>query len=188
MNMEADAPVPPVHQPKTSLLAVWSLVLGCLGIVLLLACIGPLFSIPAVICGHMAHGRIKRSGGGLSGQGLALAGLITGYVSIALAVVLIPMMLAIAVPNFVKARQSAQVQFCINNLRRIDSAKQSWALEKNKTSEDIPSAEDLDAYLGKQSFGALHCPSGGTYSINKVGEPPTCTIPNHRLPNSANRH
>lgn len=181
MNMEPDPP-PPIQQPKTSSLAIWSLILGCLGIVLLLVCIGPVFSIPAVICGHMARGRIKRSGGGLLGRGLALAGLITGYASIALAVVLIPMILAIAAPNFFQARQVAQQNLCINNLRRIDAAKQSWALEKNKTSEDIPSAEALNPYLGKQDFTALHCPLGGTYSINKVGEPPTCTIANHRLP------
>lgn len=185
MNMESDPPVPPIHQPKTSPLAVWSLVLGCLGIVLL--CIGPLFSIPAIICGHLAHARIKRSGGGLSGQGLALAGLITGYVSIALAVLLIPM-LAIAVPNFIRARQNAQQNFCINNLRMIDSAKQSWALEKNKTSEDTPTAEALNPYVRNQNFTALRCPLGGTYSINKVGEAPTCTIPNHRLPSVGNRN
>ena len=42
-----------------------------------------LFAIPAVICGHVALGRIKRSGGTLAGEGLAQAGLITGYVTLA---------------------------------------------------------------------------------------------------------
>jgi hypothetical protein len=179
--MEPEPPPPQTVQPKTSSLAVWSLVLGCMGVVLLLVCIGPLFAIPAVICGHMAYSRIKRSGGMLSGQGLALGGLITGYVSIALAVVILPMMMAIAVPNFVKARQTAQNNACINNLRMLDGAKQTCALEKKLTAEDIPTAGDLRPYL-RQDFSSLRCPSGGHYSINKVGEPPTCSIPNHVLP------
>src|SRR5882724_6782451 len=108
--------VPPV---KNSGLAVWSLVLGILGLLFLLVCIGPLVAIPAVICGHIAYGRIKRSAGALEGQGIALAGLITGYVTIGLAVVLIPLMAAIAIPNFVKARDTAQKNQCINNLRII---------------------------------------------------------------------
>src|SRR5437868_4260954 len=122
IEMESGPPVFSVGSPKTSPLAVWSLVLGCVGIVLLLGCIGPLLAIPAVICGHMAQGRIKRSAGALTGQGLALGGLITGYVTIGLSFLIIPMMLAIAVPNFVRARQIAQTNMCINNLRMIDGA------------------------------------------------------------------
>src|SRR5258708_23267703 len=106
--MATEAPSPPPLGRKTSPLAIWSLVLGCLGIVLLLVCIGPLFAIPAVICGHLAYSRIKRSAGALSGEGMALGGLITGYISIGLSVFLIPIMVAIAIPNFVKARQTAQ--------------------------------------------------------------------------------
>ncbi len=103
-------------QPKNSALAIWSLVLGIIGLVLLLACIGPLFAIPGVICGHLAYSQINRSGGALAGQGVALAGLITGYVSIGLSVFLVPMMLAIAIPNFVKARETAQMQMRVSTI------------------------------------------------------------------------
>jgi hypothetical protein len=177
-------PLPPVPQTKTSKLAIWSLVLGCLGVVLLVACIGPLFAIPAVICGHMAYSRIKRSEGLLEGRGLAMGGIITGYISIAIGVLLIPMLVAIAVPNFVRARQTAQQNMCVNNLRQMDGAKETWALEKHKTAEDTPTPEDLDPYL-RNKYVTLRCPLGGVYSINKVGEAPTCSIPNHRLPNTA---
>ena len=179
--MANDPPAPPVAGTKTSPLAIWSLVLGCLGIVLLLVCIGPFFAIPAVICGHMAHSRIKRSAGTLSGEGMALGGLITGYISLGLSLFLIPMMLAIALPNFVKARQVAQQNVCINNLRMIDGAKQQWALENKKTEDDTPSKQALTDILHKD-FSSLRCPANGSYSINRVGTPPTCTIPNHRLP------
>src|ERR1039458_9159501 len=98
-------------QPMNCSLAVWSLALGILAIVLV--CIGPLFAIPAVICGHMAYSRIKRSAGALSGEGLALGGLITGYLSLAL-IPLIGIMAAIAIPNFVKARATAQMNACMS--------------------------------------------------------------------------
>ena len=176
-------------QPKTSALAIWSLVLGLLGFVLLLVCIGPLFAIPGVICGHMAYVRIKRSNGVLAGQGMALAGLITGYVSIGMSLFLIPMMVAIAIPNFVKARATAQANACINNLRQIDAAANQFALEHRKTNgEAINFPDDLTPYIKVNNQGKIPpCPAGGTYSIKKVGEPPICSLgtnvtPAHVLP------
>jgi len=65
--------------PKTSALAIWSLVLGILSLV----CFTIFTAIPGVICGHKALSRIKRSNGTLTGQGLAIAGLVTGYMGIA---------------------------------------------------------------------------------------------------------
>jgi competence protein ComGC len=181
--------IPPITgnapQSKTSTLAIWSLVLSILGLVLLLVCIGPLFAIPGVICGHLAYSRIKRSSGALAGEGMALAGLITGYVSIGLSVFLVPMMLAIAIPNFVKARETSQMNACINQLRMIDAAKQEWALENNQQSTNAPTQADLTRLKNNQYFknGQFPaCPAGGTYTIGAVGEAPTCSIPKHQLP------
>jgi competence protein ComGC len=171
-----DAPsVPPVPSTsKNSPLAIWSLVLGILSLTLCSLFAG----IPAVICGHMACGRIKRSGGLLAGQGLALAGLITGYISIALAVVMVPMMLAIAVPNFVKARESAQKNVCISNLRQLNGAIEAFALEKKKQSTDPVTLNDLTPYLKR----TLVCPAGGTsiqdsYRVTDCQSLPTCISP-----------
>jgi hypothetical protein len=185
--------IPPIPstapQPKTSALAIWSLVLGILGFVLLLVCLGPLFAIPGVICGHMAYSRIKRSSGALAGQGMALAGLITGYVSIGLSLFLVPMMMAIAIPNFVKARATSQANACINNLRQIDAAANEFALEHGKTNgEAINFPDDLTPYIKLNSQGKFpSCPAGGIYSIKRVGETPTCSLgttvtPAHVLP------
>ncbi|HUZ07831.1 MAG TPA: hypothetical protein VMV89_10145 [Candidatus Paceibacterota bacterium] len=88
------------------------------------------------------------------------------------------MLSAIAIPNFVKARSTAQENACINNLRQLDAAKNEWALEKGKKEGDVPTKEDLLPYLRSWPV----CPSGGTYSINAVGEPPTCSVPGHKLP------
>ena len=138
---------PPVPSVRTSPLAIWSLVLGILGVVLLLACIGPLFAIPAIICGHLAYSRVRQSGGVLKGEGMALAGLITGYVSVVLGVVCIPLLLAIAIPNFVKARETAHKNMCLKNLRRIDGAKEVWALQYNKDTNSTPTMQDLTPFL-----------------------------------------
>lgn len=68
---------------KTSGLAITSLVLGIIS----LCC--PVFLLPiaAVICGHVSRGQIKKSQGTIGGSGVALAGLILGYISIALSIV-----------------------------------------------------------------------------------------------------
>ena len=85
---------------------------------------------------------------------------------------------AIAVPNFVKARQTSQRNACINNLRQLDAAKNQWALEKGKSPTDVPTMNDLTPYLRS----VPHCPAGGSYTLNAVNTPPTCSIPGHQLP------
>lgn len=65
-------------QKETSVLAVVSLVAGILGWTLL-----PLLgSIGAVICGHMARSEIRRNPDTKTGDGFAVAGLILGWSSI----------------------------------------------------------------------------------------------------------
>lgn len=102
-------------------------------------------------------------------------------VEIMIVVAIIGLLAAIAIPNFVKARQTAQTNACINNLRIIDAAKQQWALEKGKKSDDTPTEEDLQPYIGRNGKFPK-CPQGGTYTIGSVGESPTCSIPGHQLP------
>ena len=91
--------------------------------------------------------------------------------------VVVPAMAAIAVPNFIKARETSQRNACINNLRQLDAAKQEWALEKGKTPTDVPTMNDLTPYLRS----VPHCPAGGSYTLNAVNAPPTCSIPGHEL-------
>jgi Skp family chaperone for outer membrane proteins len=73
-----------------------------------------------------------------------------------------------------------QLNACINNLRQIDAAKQQWALENDKTADAIPPAQDLLPYFRGGIIPV--CPSGGTYTINTVGVPPTCSVSGHVLP------
>ncbi|MCE2593838.1 DUF4190 domain-containing protein [Motilimonas cestriensis] len=76
-NLAAATPNRPV---ETSPLAVVSLIFGILGIFIF-------GSLIAIICGHIARSNIRQSQGKLTGDGMALAGLITGYIGIALTVI-----------------------------------------------------------------------------------------------------
>lgn len=170
----SEMPPPAASLPKSSGLAICSLVLGILGIIL---CLGPIAGIPAIVCGHIAHGRVRKSGGALSGGGMAIAGFVLGYISFAWAFV-IGMMAAIAVPNFVKAREIALRNACINNLRQIDGATEQWALENKKNVGTPVTVADINSYL-KGGFPV--CIKGGKYTIGPVGTLPTCTEPGHTI-------
>lgn len=69
---------------------------------------------------------------------------------------------------------------CIANLKLIEAAKLEWALVNNKDETAVPTREDLLPYFKNGVFPV--CPSGGVYTINAIGEPPTCSIPGHALP------
>jgi DNA anti-recombination protein RmuC len=83
-------------------------------------------------------------------------------------------------PSQPVSSEIAQRNVCINNLRQIDAAKQQWALENDKAADAIPTGLELLPYFQDGIFPV--CPSGGTYTINAVGVPPTCSIPGHALP------
>jgi hypothetical protein len=61
--------------PETSGKAIFSLISGLLLIV-------PPFSLAAVILGHLSLAEIRHSGGRLTGKGLAIAGLVLGYLGV----------------------------------------------------------------------------------------------------------
>jgi hypothetical protein len=88
-----------------------------------------------------------------------------------------------ATPNAAGAAQNRQRNTCINNLRQIDAAKNEWALEKNKKNGSDCTEADIKPYIKLDANRNLpKCPAGGTYTIGKVGEKPTCSIPGHVLP------
>lgn len=74
--------------PKTSGLAIASMVIGILGIVGGWICCGILLPILAIIFGHIAYSRISRQPHLVTGQGFAIAGFTMGYVGLAFAIVM----------------------------------------------------------------------------------------------------
>ena len=106
-------------------------------------------------------------------------------VEIMIVVAIIGLLAAIAIPNFVRARTTSQMNACINNLRQIDGAKQQWALETKQQSTASPADTDIAPYMGRAGNVATLpvCPSGGaassfaaSYTIGIVSTPPVCKI------------
>jgi len=94
-------------------------------------------------------------------------------VEIMIVVAIIGLLAAIAIPNFVKARTASQRNACIANMKQIEGAKSTWALENKKTGADVPADADLfgaDKYIAKKPA----CPAGGNYTIGQVDTPPAC--------------
>jgi prepilin-type N-terminal cleavage/methylation domain-containing protein len=104
-------------------------------------------------------------------------------VEIMIVVAIIGLLAAIAIPNFVHSRTTAQMNTCISNLRCIDAAKQEWAFEQRKQDTDIPTGSDLQPYLGRTAAGALpSCPVDGaqtfvtSYAPQNIGAKPACLV------------
>ena len=96
-------------------------------------------------------------------------------VEIMIVVAIIGLLASIAIPNFVKARTTAQMNACISNLRQIDGAIQQWALDTKQGDTASVSAADILPYLKN----AVVCPSGGktfadSYSVTTVAARPAC--------------
>lgn len=95
-------------------------------------------------------------------------------VEIMIVVLIIGILLAIAVPNFIKARESSRGKTCVANLKQIESAKEQWAMENKKGAADTPAQADLVG-AGNYMKAWPSCPSGGSYTINDVATAPTCS-------------
>ena len=101
-------------------------------------------------------------------------------VEIMIVVAIIGLLAAIAIPNFVKARTASQTSACIANLKQVDGAKATWALEQKKTNSDSPTDGDLfgsTLYIRQKPA----CPAGGAYTLAAVDTKPSCNITGHTL-------
>ena len=89
-----------------------------------------------------------------------------------------PLVLGIAycVNFFHMASRPSAKSSCLANLKYIDGAKDTWALECQKTTNDTPTWSDLigtTLYIRDQP----ECPKGGVYTLGRVGEKASCTVP-----------
>ena len=107
-------------------------------------------------------------------------------IEIMIVVAIIGLLVAIAIPNFVKARTTSQTNACINNLRQIDGAIRQWALEKKVAVDAAITHADVSPYLRNDPV----CPAGGDapfarcYNVTDVATEPSCNVvpDTHRLP------
>jgi prepilin-type N-terminal cleavage/methylation domain-containing protein len=93
-------------------------------------------------------------------------------------VLIIAILLAVAVPNFLKSREMSRATTCQANLRSMDTAKEHWAMENMKSSTETPTSSELiTEYMRARYEDQLPlCPSGGAYDLGDMTTRPSCTI------------
>ena len=147
-----------VSNKPTGAVAVASLVFGIMAVV----CLGPLAGLPAVICGHIALGKAKR--GEISGNGLAVGGLVTGYIGL-MYLFLLPILLAMLLPALSMARESARRISCVNNLKQIGLSLRMYSSMYDDNFPPYDGAKGLDM-LRSEGFldnpKVFVCPSSNT--------------------------
>ncbi len=101
-------------------------------------------------------------------------------VEIMIVVAIIGLLAAIAIPNFIKAREASQKQACVANLKQIEGAKATWALENKKVNTAAPGDSDLfgDTLYVREKPA---CPAAGTYDLKTVATKAECTISGHSI-------
>ncbi|MDW8107535.1 MAG: prepilin-type N-terminal cleavage/methylation domain-containing protein [Armatimonadota bacterium] len=101
-------------------------------------------------------------------------------VEIMIVVLIIGILLAIAVPNFIGARERSRANACRSNLRQIQAAKEQWAMATNQGPTAEPNWNNLvPTFIQRQPS----CPSGGNYTIGNMSTNPTCSIGNNGTAN-----
>ncbi len=115
-------------------------------------------------------------------------------VEIMIVVAIIGLLAAIAIPNFMKSRETTRMNACINNLRQIDSAKEQWAIQNNiaegeeAVADTVGDEEGFTEYIKGKKMPT--CPAGGAYTAGDIGDDPTCDYTTsdgkwkHELPES----
>jgi type IV pilus assembly protein PilA len=85
----------------------------------------PLSAIAAIVLGHLALADIKRSAGRLTGRGMAIGGLVTGYIGASILPLLI--IAAIAIPNLLRSRMAANEASALGSLRTYNTAMVTYS-------------------------------------------------------------
>jgi len=154
-------------ETRTDGKAIGSLVCGILSLTIFSCLTG----IPAIILGHMSRAAIQKSMGRLKGEGMALAGLVMGYVSlVALPILLI--IATIAIPSVLRARQTANEASAIANLRTINAAEEEYLLTRGGGAFG-----DLDSLIqaGLLDSGMNEAVGGYRFEVVAAGEEYTAT-------------
>ena len=73
-------------------------------------------------------------------------------VEIMIVVAIIALLAAIAVPGFLRARKRSQATKILNDLRMIDAAVDQYAIETNRTTNNVVNVSDWTNYVKKNSI------------------------------------
>jgi len=98
-------------------------------------------------------------------------------IEIMIVVLIIAILLAIAIPNFLRARETSRAKSCMANMRQIETAKEQWAMDTKAAATDTPTATDLvDEYMRGTPDTLPGCPSSGAYTVGDMSTRPVCSI------------
>ena len=101
----------------------------------------------------------------------------SGFTLVELIVILVILGIlgGIAIPKYVRHQVTTKRRnACIANLKFMDGAKCSWAMETKQAATAVPAHTDI--FGGSLYLPVLPlCPQGGTYSLNAVSTAPTCS-------------
>jgi prepilin-type N-terminal cleavage/methylation domain-containing protein len=100
-------------------------------------------------------------------------------VEIMIVVAIIGIIIAIAVPAFLRARENSRGRACQENLTKIDGSKEQYALEfKAANGDTVSMAELLNPNGSGVGTGYMKrepvCPGGGAYDVREIGSDPEC--------------
>lgn len=161
--------VPYVGAKETNGLAIGSLICGIFFLILPSALV-------AVILGHISRSQIRKSQGRQTGEGMALAGLILGYMGLSVIPILI--IAAIVIPNVLRAKMAANEASAVGSLRAYNTAMITYERECPKNGypervENLGPGKDGDceeANLLDKSLGTSNAVKNGYRFIYLAGE------------------
>jgi hypothetical protein len=105
------------------------------------------------VLGHLGLSEIKKSAGRLKGEGMAIAGLVMGYLGIAM-IPFILIIAAIAIPNLLRARIAANETSAIRTVRSINSAEVSHSAA-NPEKGFTCSVDELNVMNSKSGYNFI---------------------------------
>lgn len=102
-------------------------------------------------------------------------------VEIMIVVLIIGILLAIAVPQWARARENSRQKQCLATLRQIEGAKELFAHESNLSNGAACAMGDLWPTYIRRSTPPI-CASGGTLNVNPIGTDAACTYQSGAFP------
>ena len=108
-------------------------------------------------------------------------------VEIMIVVLIIGILLAIAIPNFIRAREQGRAKACSANLKQIQSALQQYAMDQKLAAGATISGWDT-LLVGSSLYikSTPSCPSNGSYSVTGIDTDPTCSSTSSGYPHTVN--
>lgn len=97
------------------------------------------------------------------------------FIELIIVITVIGLLVAIAVPSYIRVRDNSRLSVIYSNLRTIEHAKSEWALENQKTTgSPIANIALLNSYFRS---GTIHDALNEIYVPNAVGTPAEANLP-----------